>query len=239
MASGELVVVGAGAAGLYTALLAARVGARVTLVSATELAETSSYWAQGGLAAALAADDSVELHLEDTLNAGRGAVDLSAARVLVDEAPGPSRICRGWASRLTGTQTAGWRWPRRWPQPPPIVHAGGAATGRRIVRQLSAWSPTDERIEVLEGRRVTALLTATGAAQASCSTTASCCTRGDGVQHRRRRAAWARTTNPSGAVGAGLLLAYAGRGGAGRHRNDAIPPNGGRVERMPPATGCS
>ena len=54
----HVAVVGAGAAGLYTALCAARSGARVTLVSATPLAESSSYWAQGGLAAALASDDT-------------------------------------------------------------------------------------------------------------------------------------------------------------------------------------
>ena len=54
----DLVVVGAGAAGLFAALTAAREGARVTLVSARPLAETASYWAQGGAAAALALDDS-------------------------------------------------------------------------------------------------------------------------------------------------------------------------------------
>ena len=59
----DLVVVGAGAAGLFAALTGARAGARVTLVSARPLAETASYWAQGGLAAALAADDSPALHL--------------------------------------------------------------------------------------------------------------------------------------------------------------------------------
>src|SRR5262249_23426687 len=49
----EVTVVGAGAAGLYTAVCAAREGAQVTLVSATPLAESSSWWAQGGLAAAV------------------------------------------------------------------------------------------------------------------------------------------------------------------------------------------
>ena len=58
----DLVVVGAGAAGLYAALTAAGTGAQVALVSATPLARTASYWAQGGLAAALAADDSPDLH---------------------------------------------------------------------------------------------------------------------------------------------------------------------------------
>ena len=56
-------MVGAGAAGLFAALTAAGRGARVTLVSARPLAETASYWAQGGLAAALAEDDSPARHL--------------------------------------------------------------------------------------------------------------------------------------------------------------------------------
>src|SRR5664279_5533714 len=77
----QVAVVGAGAAGLYTALCAARSGARVTLVSATPLAESSSYWAQGGLAAALASDDTPERHLADTVTAGRGLVRGSAVRI--------------------------------------------------------------------------------------------------------------------------------------------------------------
>src|SRR5437588_9042764 len=84
----QVAVVGAGAAGLYTALCAAREGAAVTLVSATPLAESSTYWAQGGLAAAISSEDSPELHLADTIRAGRGAVRESAARVLCEEALG-------------------------------------------------------------------------------------------------------------------------------------------------------
>src|SRR5207344_2556499 len=83
----DVAVVGAGAAGLYAALCAAREGARVALVSATPLAQTASYWAQGGLAAALAVNDSFELHLRDTELAGRALVRRSAAEVLVQEAP--------------------------------------------------------------------------------------------------------------------------------------------------------
>src|SRR4051795_1357762 len=82
----DLVVAGAGAAGLYAALCAAREGARVTLVSARPLAETASYWAQGGAAAALAVDDSPEIHLQDTLKAGRALTRYSAANTLTDEA---------------------------------------------------------------------------------------------------------------------------------------------------------
>jgi L-aspartate oxidase len=83
----DVVVVGAGGAGLYAALSAAREGGRVVLVSATALAQTASYWAQGGIAAALALDDSADLHRRDTEVAGRGLVRRSAANVLVREAP--------------------------------------------------------------------------------------------------------------------------------------------------------
>jgi L-aspartate oxidase len=126
----DLTVVGAGAAGLYTALGAARTGARVALVSATPRAATASYWAQGGLAAALAEDDSPEQLLRDTEIAGRGAVRPSAARVLVDEAPDKVRDLLelgvrfdvdadgGLSLGLEGGHTR-----RR------VAHAGGSATG--------------------------------------------------------------------------------------------------------------
>src|SRR4051812_50187561 len=84
----DLVVVGAGAAGLYAALTAAGAGARVGLVRATPLARTASYWAQGRLAAALAADDSPDLHREGTERAGRGLVRRGAPAVLCRDAPG-------------------------------------------------------------------------------------------------------------------------------------------------------
>ena len=207
----QLVVVGAGAAGLYTALCAAREGAHVTLISATELAQTSSYWAQGGLAAALAAQDSVELHLQDTLAAGRGAVRPSAARVLVEEAPGAvedlSRLGVTFDADRNGRLALGLEGGHGHRR---IVHAGGAATGRRIVRQLSAIVATEQRIDVREGSRVRALLTHDGRCTGvvleddeQLFAPATVLSTGGAA------ALWARTTNPSGAVGAGLMLAYA------------------------------
>ena len=203
-------MVGAGAAGLYTALRAAREGAPVTLISATPLAESSTYWAQGGLAAAIAEDDSPERHLADTIAAGRGAVRESAARVLCEEAPGAlDDLIRlgvsfdadrhGWlVLGLEGGHSA-----RR------IVHAGGAATGQRLIRQLSALVAEDRRIEVLEGRRAIALLASEdrcrglrlddGRVIASAATV---------LATGGAAALWARTTNPAGAVGGGLLLAF-------------------------------
>ncbi len=201
---------GAGAAGLFTAVCAAREGARVVLVSATPLAGASSYWAQGGLAAALAQDDSPEAHLEDTVKAGRGAVRLTAARVLCEEAPQAVETLTAMGVRFDADRQGrlalgleGGHSARR------IIHAGGAATGRRIIRQLSALVAEDPRIEVLEGRRVFEIDVRDGRAHGvrldDGSTIAS---RAVVLATGGAAALWARTTNPPGAIGGGLLLAY-------------------------------
>jgi L-aspartate oxidase len=207
-------VVGAGAAGLHAALVAARQGARVALVSRSPLAETASYWAQGGIAAALAADDSPDLHAEDTLVAGRGAARESAIRVLVAEAPASVRELERLGVRFDADRRGtlalgleGGHSRRR------VVHAGGAATGRRITRQLSALAATHERIEVLEPASAAALWTAGGRCVGLVA-------HGPGGESRpvlARRATilatggmaalWLRTTNPPGAIGAGISLA--------------------------------
>ncbi len=203
-------MVGAGAAGLYTALCAARQGARVTLVSATPLAESSSYWAQGGLAAAMSDEDSPELHLADTLKAGRGTVRESAARVLCEEALQAVEDLAALGVRFDADRRGrlalgleGGHSKRR------IVHAGGAATGRRLIRQLSALVAEDPQIEVREGQRATALLTAEarccGVALADGGRLISAATT---LATGGAAALWARTTNPTGATGGGLLLAY-------------------------------
>jgi L-aspartate oxidase len=207
----DVTVVGAGAAGLYTAVCAARDGARVTLVSATPLAESSSWWAQGGLAAAVSAEDSPERHLRDTVTAGRGAVRESAARVLCEEAPqAVSDLIRlglrfdvdragHLALGLEGGHST-----RR------IVHAGGAATGRRLVRQLSAVVAEDPAIDVLEGRRAVQVLVADGrCAGVRLHDGSLIASAGVVLATGGAAALWSRTTNPAGATGGGLLLAAA------------------------------
>ncbi|MBV9415651.1 MAG: FAD-dependent oxidoreductase [Solirubrobacterales bacterium] len=207
----QLIVVGAGAAGLYTAVCAAREGARVTLVSATALAESSSWWAQGGLAAAVSAQDSPERHLEDTTVAGRGAVRESAARVLCEEAPAAVTDLARLGVRFDADRTGhlalgleGGHSTRR------IVHAGGAATGRRLVRQLSAAVAEDPAIDVLEGRRAVEVLVANDRCVGVRLHDGRLIAAGAVVLATGGAAAlWSRTTNPAGAVGGGLLLAYA------------------------------
>ena len=105
----------------------------MTLVSATPLAESSSYWAQGGLAAALAADDSPELPPRRHDRAGRGAVRESAARVLVRGGArggrGPARLGVRFDADRHGRLALGLEGGHSRRR---IVHAGGAATGRRL-----------------------------------------------------------------------------------------------------------
>ncbi|WP_374472626.1 L-aspartate oxidase [Phenylobacterium sp.] len=85
-----VVVVGAGLAGLTAALAAEP--AKVLLLSGAPLNQgCSSAWAQGGMAAALAADDTPELHAADTVAAGAGLVDPDLARLLAEEGPAAVR----------------------------------------------------------------------------------------------------------------------------------------------------
>ena len=207
----DLVVVGAGAAGLYACLCAAREGARVTLASARPLAETASYWAQGGLAAALAAEDSPELHLEDTVAAGRGLVRRSAAAVLTEEAPARFRDLQALGVRFDGDRHGnlalgleGGHGIRR------VAHAGGSATGRRILRQLSADVAEHPLVDVLEGARAAALATSDGRVSGLRTEDGrTLAARAVVLATGGAAALWSRTTNPPGSFGSGLLLARA------------------------------
>jgi len=211
----DVAVVGAGAAGLYAALVAAEQGARVALVSSSPLAESASYWAQGGIAAALAEDDSVELHMRDTLSAGRRASRASAVKILCEDAPARVRDLERLGVRFDAARDGalalgleGGHSRRR------VVHAGGSATGRRITRELSALVAVHERIDVMERTMATALRTSDGCCVGA-TTLGSDGARADVTARATilatggAAALWSRTTNPAGAVGAGMALALA------------------------------
>jgi L-aspartate oxidase len=206
----DVIVVGGGAAGLHTALVAAEAGGSVALVSRKPLAESSSYWAQGGLAAALAADDTPELHYEDTIKAGRAACRPSMVEVLVAEAPASVRELeeRGVpfdrepdGSLALGLEGGHSR--RR------IVHAGGAATGARITETLTGAVSGQKKIAVLEGCSALALWS-DGERCAGVLTDEGDLTAPATVLSTGGAAAlWSRTTNPWGSIGAGSVLAHA------------------------------
>ncbi len=82
----DVIVVGAGAAGLYAALCLPT-HFQVGLITKDNLSLSASDWAQGGIAAAIASDDSPMLHIEDTLRAGAGLCDREAVRFLANQAP--------------------------------------------------------------------------------------------------------------------------------------------------------
>ena len=205
-----MVVIGAGAAGMFVALRTAEAGARVALVSRKPLAESASYRAQGGLAAALAPDDSPERHAADTLAAGRGLCRQSAVEALAAEAPAAIaelerrgiRFDRepddGLALGLEGGHSA-----RR------IVHAGGSETGRAITARLAALVADHPGVSVLEGASALALWSdgercgGVIADRGPIAAAATVLATGGGA------ALWSRTTNPWGAIGAGLVLAHA------------------------------
>ena len=85
----RVIVVGTGIAGLITAYRASK-RHEVILVTKSELAESNTKYAQGGIAAALFPDDSVELHIADTIRAGAG---------LCDPVRGRGAVLRGSAAR--------------------------------------------------------------------------------------------------------------------------------------------
>jgi L-aspartate oxidase len=92
-----------------------------------------------------------------------------------------------------------------------VVHAGGSATGRRITRDLSALAAQDDRIEVLEGTTASAIWVkdgrCVGLAAERAGERVAVLARGTVLATGGMAALWLRTTNPRGAIGAGLTLA--------------------------------
>ena len=85
----DFVVIGSGIAGLSFALKAAKHGS-VAVITKRKGADTNTAWAQGGVACVTSDEDSFELHVRDTLEAGAGLCDEAAVRTIVTE--GPARI---------------------------------------------------------------------------------------------------------------------------------------------------
>ena len=147
----DVIVIGSGIAGLTAALHAAENGCHVTVVTKGALADTNTRWAQGGVAAVTAPDDTVDSHVADTLTAGVGLNDPAAVRTLVTE--GPERIAelvhRGVAfdrapdgGFARGLEAAHAR--------PRVLHAGGDATGAAIQAALGAAVRAARGVDVSE-----------------------------------------------------------------------------------------
>ena len=81
----DVLIIGSGLAGLTMALQVAD-QKRVCIVSKREVSDSASSWAQGGIAAVLNNDDSVEEHIQDTLIAGAGLCDVEITRLVATKA---------------------------------------------------------------------------------------------------------------------------------------------------------
>lgn len=209
----HVVVVGTGAAGLAVAL---RLSSKpVTLITQARLGfEAATAWAQGGIAAALGADDAPELHAEDTLAAGGGLSEPDVALAVARAAP----ACIDWLAQLgvrfdqaangglaLGLEAAHRR--RR------IVHAEGDGTGAIALNELVRAVRATPSITVVENLRAVELIVDDSAV------TGLRCSSADEAKPKFIPARqivlatgglgglYAQTTNPLGAVGSGLALA--------------------------------
>jgi L-aspartate oxidase len=131
----DFLVIGAGVAGLRAAIELAKSGS-VLVIAKDSLRESSSEYAQGGIAVALSDDDEVALHEQDTLFAGDGLCDLAAVRTLVEEGPAAIQDLIDWGAEfdregqhLSFTREGAHSRNR-------ILHAHGDSTGREIARTL-------------------------------------------------------------------------------------------------------
>jgi L-aspartate oxidase len=215
----DTLVVGTGVAGLRAAIGAAAHGDVVVLAKeAVDLSNTG--WAQGGIAAVLAHDDTVDSHVGDTLEAGAGLCNPAAVRTLVEE--GPAEIARllEWGMRLDrapdGTPALGLEGGHRHAR---IVHADGDATGHELARCLI------ERLRATRGVRVFDRCFAVDLLRAPCADAPEGRVAGALTWHPRYglQIVWARatvlatggsgrvyreTTNPRVATGDGLAMAW-------------------------------
>src|SRR6266540_1314085 len=131
----DFLVIGAGVAGLRAAIELAEAGS-VLVVAKDSLRESSSEYAQGGIAVALSDDDEVELHEQDTLAAGDGLCDPAAVRTLVEEGPAAIQELIEWGAEFdrVGGELAFTREGAH--SRNRVLHAHGDSTGREIARTL-------------------------------------------------------------------------------------------------------
>ena len=208
----DFLVIGAGIAGLRAAIELAPAGS-VLVLAKSELTESATQYAQGGIAVALSDEDEIGLHLQDTLTAGAGLCNPDAARVLVEEGPERIQELIAWGTefdrsgtRLSFTREGAHSRNR-------ILHAHGDSTGREIGRALYVKAATlpnivfsefDFTAELwVEGGEIrgATLLGSDGKLRNVRASAVLLATGGLGQIYRE-------TTNPSVATGDGVAMAF-------------------------------
>ena len=204
----RLIVIGSGVAGLAAALAGAERRVPVLLITAGEPVAGSSWWAQGGIAAAVGADDSADLHYNDTMAVGVELNSCEAVHVLTEEG---RRLVQGLVD--TGVPFDGngdgpelgleaGHGMRR------ILHAGGGATGAVLSDALLDRALQHRRVSILPNTPIDHLLVEDGRVVGVISRNKQY--RGKAVILGTGGYAglWGRSTNPRGNRGIGLMLAW-------------------------------
>jgi L-aspartate oxidase len=208
-----VLVIGAGLAGLSAALAAAP--RRALVLSPAPLGEgCASSWAQGGMAAALAADDDAALHAADTIAAGAGLCDPAAVDILTREGPDAVRALAALGAPFDRTADGAFAQSLEAAHSRArVARVGGDGAGLAIMRAVIEAVRSSPHIEVREGARVAALL------QDHSGRVLGALALIDGERVEIRAAAtilatgglgglYAVTTNPASARGEGLALAW-------------------------------
>src|SRR5689334_5293205 len=148
----DYIVIGSGVAGLSVALAAAKGGKRSLIITKSQLEESNTRYAQGGVAAAVGEGDSAHSHEVDTLVAGAGLCDTAAVEALTQDAAGQIAelirlgmpFDREEASGEIELGREGAHSANR------ILHAGGDATGQHLEHTLATAVRQSPLIESLE-----------------------------------------------------------------------------------------
>ena len=209
----DFLIIGSGLAGLYSAYEASKHGS-VAIVTKSELDVSNSYYAQGGIAAVTDTNDFPQLHLEDTIVAGRGLCDYTPVHILVNE--GPERIQdlieMGMEFDKENGELSlaleGGHHRRR------VLHAGGDSTGKELVQFLIKKVLESSRIEVFENQMAYELLVNNNDCFGARSFNIS--DHSNLIIHAKSTilalggasAVYQRSTNPETTVGDGIALAY-------------------------------
>jgi len=208
----DVVVLGSGVAALRAALEMAP-ALQVTLITKNDLTESNSYYAQGGIAAAVAPADTIASHMADTLATGCGLSDETVVRQVVGSAPDCINELVEWGAefdktdgRISVGREGGHSAPR-------IIHARGDETGKEITSALLERVARTKSIDVRQNTFAVDLLTA-GTTVVGVLVWHP--TQGVYVVRARRTVLatgglgriYRETTNPEVATGDGLAMAY-------------------------------
>jgi L-aspartate oxidase len=214
----DYLVIGSGIAGLNFALLAAEHG-RVVVCTKKRPADTNTNWAQGGVAAVLAADDSFDQHINDTLNAGDGLCDRKIVELCVTEGPAQVQRLLDVGVRLARDASGALDLGREGAHTRHRVVHWEDVTGREIQRALIAAVQRHPNIIVLDGHIAIDLLSMakyggdpacfgayvldarTGETKTICARATVLATGGTGK-------VYIYTSNPDVATGDGVAMAY-------------------------------